>query len=94
MAKLLAETKAEYNMIRKFVWNNQRTLGCCQIRNQIVHGEITSLSAEMFWQLRTLLRFAILRISDLVLSSQIDQESYYESLIDYVNKRFTQLPNK
>jgi len=94
MAKLLAETKAEKKMIGKFVWNKNGTPGCCQIRNQIVHGEVTSLSSDMFWRLRSLLRFAILRISDLILSSQIDRDSYYESLSEYIDNRFTQLPNK
>ncbi len=94
MAKLLANTKAESNIIRRFMWGTRETAGCCQVRNQIVHGESNAPPKEMFWKLREILRQAIIRISELILSSGIDRQQYYESLNDYVNSTFAQLPNK
>jgi len=93
IAKLLANTKAEYNDIHRFIWNTSKPIGCCQIRNHIVHGDFTSLPTAMFWRLRNLLRYAIVNTVNLILSSQIDRDSYYESLNVYVNNRFMNLPN-
>lgn len=94
MAKLIAETKAQYNEHNRFLWGTDKSPGCCKIRNQIVHGESASPPKEMFWQLRHHLRCAILQISHLILSSQIDPDNYYESLNGYVNNRFATLPNR
>lgn len=93
LAKSLATTKEQYNEIRRFMWNTNTNPGCCQIRNQIVHGNTFSLSNAMYWKLRGLIRSAILKVMDLVLSYQIDREQYYESLNEYVGKRFKGLPN-
>ena len=93
IAKLLAGTKAEHNEIRRFMWNTESDSGCCQVRNQIVHGNTTTLSSNMFWELKRLIRTSILRIIHFVLSSEIDRQQYYESLEIYVNDRFQQLTN-
>ncbi len=93
LAKSVATTKEQYNEIRRFMWNTNKNPGCCQIRNQIVHGNACSLSNDMYWKLRGLIRSAILKIVDLILSSQIDKERYYDSLNEYVGKRFKGLPN-
>lgn len=94
MAKLLANTKADYKDIKRFVFNTRRVPGCYQIRNQIIHGESNSPPKEMFWRLRDYLRIAILRVIDMLLSFQIDRDTYYETLSDCVNSRFSQLPDK
>jgi hypothetical protein len=93
LAKLLGETKGQYNKIQRFMWNTKGDPGCCQVRNQIVHGGTSALSSSMYWQLRSLIRSAILKATHLVLSSQIDREQYYESLDQYINNRFKGLPN-
>lgn len=93
MAKLLANTKRETNTIRRFLWGTRTTSGCCQTRNQVVHGESPAPPKEMFWNLRDIMRQGIIRISELILAAHIDREQYYESLNVYVNDRFDQLPN-
>jgi len=93
LAKLLATTKEQYNEIMRFMWNTKQDTACCQVRNQIVHGETSTLSSDMYWRLRELIRVVILRLGNLVLSSQVDGEQYYESLRDYVGQRFKKLPN-
>ena len=92
-ARLLAESKSQYNEIRRFMWNKKEEPGCCQLRNEIVHGYLTSLKSETYWKLRGLLRKAILRIMSLLLTGEIDENSYYESISDFVNHRFDTLPN-
>lgn len=94
MAKLIAGTKADYTKIHKFMWDTEDKPGCCQLRNQIVHGNIASLSTRTFWQLKSLLRTAIMKLVYLAVSSKIDKEDYYNSLDSYVDKRFRKLPNK
>jgi len=93
LARLLADSKSQYNEIRRFMWDTKKTPGCCQLRNEIVHGNTSSLKAETYWKLRGLLRIAILRIMHLVLTGKIDQNSYYESISNFVNQRFDKLPN-
>jgi len=93
MARLLAKTKLEYNDIHNFMWNRKKDDGCCQIRNRVVHGDFTSIPTAKFWQLRNLLRCAILNIVNLILLSQIHLDNYHESLNSYVNDRFGKLPN-
>jgi len=93
LAKLLAATKEQHNEIRRFMWNTKENAGCCQVRNEIVHGGTSSLSSDMYWRLRGLIRSAILRLGHLVLSSQVDGEQYYEWLKEYVGNRFQKLPN-
>ena len=66
----------------------KENIGCCQIRNRIAHGGISKLSNALYWNLRGLIRSAILKVGDLVLSSQIDKEQYYESLNKHVDNRF------
>ncbi len=94
IANLLANTKHESNVIKRFLWSGGSTSGCCQVRNQIVHGESSAPTWEMFWKLRYILQHAILRISELILSSHIHREQYYESLNVYINNRFAQFPDK
>lgn len=93
LAKLVANTKTEYNEIYRFIWNPKENNGCCQIRNQLVHGDFTSPPTTVFWRLRDLLRYAIVNIVNLILSSQIDLNNYYETLGSYANNRFTKLSN-
>jgi hypothetical protein len=94
IAKLLANTKSDYNDIHSFMWNLKKNDGCCQIRNHVVHGDFTSIPTAMFWRLRNLLRYAIVNIMMLILSSQIDPQDYYVSLDSYANNRFSELSNK
>lgn len=93
IAKLLANTKSDYNDIHSFMWNLKKRDGCCQIRNCVVHGDFTSIPTAMFWRLRNLLRYAIVNIMNLILSSQIDSQNYYLSLNNHVNDRFRKLSN-
>lgn len=93
LAKLLASSKAQYNEIRRFMWNTKEAPGCCQARNEIVHGNATPLKSETYWKLRSIIRGAIERVLHLVLSGDIDKASYYESVCRIVDKRFRSLPN-
>jgi len=93
LAKLLANKKSDYSNIHSFMWDSKKNNGCCQIRNYVVHGASTPIPTAVFWQLRKLLRYAILTIMNLILSSQIDLQDYYVSLNDYVNNRFSELSN-
>jgi len=93
LAKLLAESKSQYNEIRRFMWNTKKVPGCCKLRNEIVHGNLSSLKAETYWKLRSLIRTAILRIIHLLLTGEINENSYYESISHLVNHRFEKLPN-
>ena len=93
LARLLADTKSQYKEIMRFMWNPQQASGCCQLRNEIVHGNISTLKGEIYWQLRGLLRTAILKIIFLVLTGKIDKELYYKSISTLVKQRFESLPN-
>jgi hypothetical protein len=93
LAKLVAQTKAEYNEIRRFMWDTNGDAACCQVRNQIVHGDMKGLRCNMYWRLKAYIRVAIVKIVSLVLSSGIDREKYYESMNDYANKNLASLPN-
>jgi hypothetical protein len=92
LARLLAESKSQYNEIRRFMWHTKEEPGCCQLRNEIVHGHSSSLKSETYWKLRGLLRTAILRVMLLVLTGEIGENSYYESISHFVNHRFDKLP--
>jgi len=94
LAKLLANNKSDYNHIHSFMWDPKKNDGCCQIRNHVVHGDFTPIPTAVFWRLRDLLRYAIISIVNLILSSQIDPQDYYVSLDSYANNRFSELSNK
>ena len=93
LARLLAESKSQYNDIRRFMWNTKDEPGCCQLRNEIVHGNSSSLNSKIYWKLRNLIRTAILRIIHLQLTGKINEKTYYESVGNFVNHRFDTLPN-
>lgn len=93
LARLLAENKKQYTEITRFMWNTKEKAGCCQVRNEIVHGNVSSLKSDMYWKLRGLLRVGILRIASLLVAGEIDKHSYYDSLSDFLNRRFGALPN-
>lgn len=93
LAKLLANKKSDYNDIHSFMWDQKGNDGCCQIRNHVVHGDFTPIPNNVFWRLRSILRYAIVSIVHLILSSQIDPQDYYVSLNSYTNNRYAELSN-
>lgn len=92
-AKLVASSKAQFNEIRRFMWNTKEAPGCCQMRNEIVHGGVAPLELGTYWKLRDILRSAIEQLLRLVIGGAIDKASYYESVCRIVDERFRSLPN-
>lgn len=93
LGRLLAGTKEQYNQIKRFMWNTDGTPGCCQLRNEIVHGGTGSLEESKYSNLRDYVRRAIMQVTHLVLSRGFDHESYYESLRKSIDTKFANLPN-
>lgn len=93
-SRLLAESKAEYSQISRFMSEDKRYKGCCFLRNAIVHGDenANSVKSQTFWDLKRYVRKAIVRIVDATIKSNIDETNYYDSLEQYVNSRFSALP--
>jgi hypothetical protein len=94
LAKLVASTKREYNEIRRFMFSTDQPQGCCQMRNEIVHGGLFSISWDSFWRLRRYLCLAIRLVLDLLLAGRIRGDAYYQSLANFANKRLETLPNR
>lgn len=94
--KLLAENKAEHSQISKFMSEDKNVKGCCFLRNAIVHGDesASSIRSQTFWNLKSYIRKAIIRLVDATTNSNIDLSNYYDSLDHYVNSGFVGLPTK
>jgi len=95
-SKLLAESRAEYSQISKFMSEDPNDKGCCFLRNAIVHGDenANSVGSKTFWDLKKYMRKAIISIVDATTKSKLDETNYYDSLEQYVNSRFANLPTK
>jgi len=93
MATILSNTKTEYRDIKNIIYNLNEPIGFCQIRNQIVHGDFTSFRSGIFWKLKNFIRLSIIKIIPLVLSSQINSDDYYGSLIKNLRVLYDRLPN-
>lgn len=95
-SRLLAESRAEYSQISKFMSENPNDRGCCFLRNALVHGDedASSIRSQTFWDFKKYMRKAIVRIVDATTKSKLDETNYYDSLEQYVNSRFANLPTK
>lgn len=62
LAKLTATTKEKFNEIRRFMWSTKEALGCCQLRNAIVHGGSGAFPSDTDKKLRELIRHALIRL--------------------------------
>jgi hypothetical protein len=91
-AKLIANTKTEYNEISTFMSEDPKDKGCYCLRKAIVHGFESSVHSDTFWKLKGYLRRALVSVIPLVSSSQIDRADYYNSLDQYAERRFRGLP--
>ena len=92
--KLISQTKAEYDVLSKFMSEEPKKPGCCFYRNAILHGDETfsSINSRTFWKLKGHIRKALITILAEVTSETIDKHDYYKSLDIYVEDRFRNLP--
>ena len=88
--KLIAETKAEYTEISKFISEDPSEQGCCFLRNAIVHN----IRSETFWTLKKYIRRGLRRVLEVISTGEVDLHNYYCSLDTYVETRFSGLPTK